>query len=491
MEEQPQRSVRLEMGQSSSGVHTAGTPPAQPTPQGGVQQAQGVTPPPPVPTPFLQLDMGQILTAILEAFRAQQVPAPQPNLGANWLSIFRGLSPPSYLGTESAVRTEEWLDIMYEMLTGIRCPWEERVALVVSCLESHAKRWWKTLLDTTFADREVAEVTWEDFRAALLEHFVPQSARDDLEERFLQLKQGTRTVVEYHREFDHLARYADSYQLDEAGYIRRFYKGLREDLREALLFVSDGPISRILEMAKRIEEDWHATRGRKRPTEDQGRRGRNDQRRGAVPEGRRTEDQPRQDVRQELREQVILAPPPLRMQEMPRSGGMAYPPPECFLCHQIGHIRRNCPMRGAPPPAPQGGPPAQHYGGRGRGHGRGYQGGDRRQEREQVYALDLAQPQNQEQVIAGIVFISGKPARTLFDTGATHSFVSETFVEGLEGVERFTGSRMRVRLPDGSELLTTDHCNMEAEIGGKAFEAPTMILKLTDYDLILGMVLLH
>ncbi|KAK8968119.1 hypothetical protein KSP40_PGU008827 [Platanthera guangdongensis] len=33
---------------------------------------------------------------------------------------------------------------MYEMLTGIRCPWEERVALVVSCLESHAKRWWKT-----------------------------------------------------------------------------------------------------------------------------------------------------------------------------------------------------------------------------------------------------------------------------------------------------------------------------------------------------------
>ncbi|KAK8967593.1 hypothetical protein KSP40_PGU012352 [Platanthera guangdongensis] len=108
------------------------------------------------------------------------------------MSIFRGLSPPSYLWTESAVWTDEWLDIMYEMLTGIQCPWEERVPLVVCYLESHAKRWWKSSLDMTFIDREVAEIVWGEFRAALLEHFVLQSARDELEDRFLQLRQGAR-----------------------------------------------------------------------------------------------------------------------------------------------------------------------------------------------------------------------------------------------------------------------------------------------------------
>ncbi|KAK8959512.1 hypothetical protein KSP40_PGU009950 [Platanthera guangdongensis] len=78
------------------------------------------------------------------------------------------------------------------MLDGIRCPTEEAVPLAVSCLESHTKRWWKSLLYTTFAGVECAVISWEDFGAAMLEHFVPQSARDDLEDSFLQLRQGSR-----------------------------------------------------------------------------------------------------------------------------------------------------------------------------------------------------------------------------------------------------------------------------------------------------------
>ncbi|KAK8944456.1 hypothetical protein KSP39_PZI007913 [Platanthera zijinensis] len=293
--DQHQRStVRMEVGQSSTGAPATSSPATNPTSQQGTPQAPDVVLTPPAPVPFQQTEMGQTLTAILESFRAQQAPAPQPNPGANWMTVFRGLSPPSYQGTESAVHTEEWLDTIYEMLAGIRCPTEEAVALAVSCLESHGKRWWKSQLDTTFAGVDCADITWEEFRAALLGHFVPQSARDDLEDRFLRLRQGSRTVVEYYQEFTHLARYADAYQLDDAGYARRFYKGLQDDMRQALLFVSEGSLARILEMAKKREADQLIVRSRKRPAEDTVIGGRRDRPRGQIIGERRNGEQPRQ-----------------------------------------------------------------------------------------------------------------------------------------------------------------------------------------------------
>ncbi|KAK8928833.1 hypothetical protein KSP39_PZI017967 [Platanthera zijinensis] len=137
--------------------------------------------------------------------------------GSSWLSVFRALSPPAYIGTESAVRTEEWLDTIQELLAGIRCPNNMAVTLMVTLLELHAKRWWKSLMGSTFRGRVYTDISWSEFSEAFLEHFIPSAARDGLEERFLQLKQGSMSVTEYQREFQHLARFADSYELDDRG----------------------------------------------------------------------------------------------------------------------------------------------------------------------------------------------------------------------------------------------------------------------------------
>ncbi|KAK8950896.1 hypothetical protein KSP39_PZI004529 [Platanthera zijinensis] len=68
------------------------------------------------------------------------------------------------------------------------------ITLVVSVLESHAKRWWKSLMGSTFQGCVYTDICWNEFSEAFLEHFVPTTTLDELEERFLQLKHGSKSV---------------------------------------------------------------------------------------------------------------------------------------------------------------------------------------------------------------------------------------------------------------------------------------------------------
>ncbi|KAK8930903.1 hypothetical protein KSP39_PZI016199 [Platanthera zijinensis] len=345
-----------------------------------------------VPTQFQQSELGQTLTAILDAFRSQsqQAPVQQQGLGSSWLSTFRALSPPAYIGTESAVRTEEWLDTIQELLAGIRCPNNMAVTLVVTHLELHAKRWWKSLIGSTFHGRVYTDISWNEFSEAFLEHFIPSAARDGLEERFLQLKQGSMSVTEYQQEFQHLARFADSYELDDRGYAKRFYKGLRDPLRQALLFIADSSLAEIIDMAKRLEAD-HLGSG-KRPAEGVMEAGPSNRR---IFDNRRGRGYRRggghfpQNFREERPvPQPPALPPPQQFQQ---HGGRQEQ--VCFECNQPGHIRRYYPQLfgDAPfsftPAAPRG---------RGyvRGRGRGPRGRNPRPARDQMYALDMTQERN-------------------------------------------------------------------------------------------------
>src|SRR3954469_22827639 len=50
--------------------------------------------------------------------------------------------------------------------------------------------------------------TWNEFGTAFREHHIPKGLMDHKREEFCNLTQGRRTVDEYSREFNRLARYA-------------------------------------------------------------------------------------------------------------------------------------------------------------------------------------------------------------------------------------------------------------------------------------------
>ena len=95
------------------------------------------------------------------------------------------------------------------------------------------------------------------------------SARQQMQESFLRLTQGSRTVIQYEAEFSALARYAPQLvgTVDEKCY--RFLRGLRDELRYPLIPLRLRDFGEMVERARLLENDpstslvsWSA--GRKR-----------------------------------------------------------------------------------------------------------------------------------------------------------------------------------------------------------------------------------
>ncbi|GMH17776.1 hypothetical protein Nepgr_019617 [Nepenthes gracilis] len=75
------------------------------------------------------------------------------------------------------------------------------------------------------------EISWEMFEAAFLEKYFPANLRGQKEEEFLRLRQENRSVAEYDSKFTELSHYAPFMVEDEERKVRRFFQGLRDDIR--------------------------------------------------------------------------------------------------------------------------------------------------------------------------------------------------------------------------------------------------------------------
>ncbi|KAK8965781.1 hypothetical protein KSP40_PGU014970 [Platanthera guangdongensis] len=132
-------------------------------------------------------------------------------------------------------------------------PRQYTCTLAVSILESHTKKWWKSLIGSTFHGRVYKDISWNEFSEAFLKYFVPSTSRVELESHTQKGGGSPLWVPLYQQEFQYLAKFADFYDLDDRGYTKQFYKGLRDPLRQALLFIMNLSLKEIINMAKRLE----------------------------------------------------------------------------------------------------------------------------------------------------------------------------------------------------------------------------------------------
>ena len=70
-------------------------------------------------------------------------------------------------------------------------------------------------------------MTWIEFHELFMGKYYLATARDTKTQEFLELRQGTVTVMEYVDKFNELARFADDYVTTNIAKVRRFENGLK------------------------------------------------------------------------------------------------------------------------------------------------------------------------------------------------------------------------------------------------------------------------
>jgi hypothetical protein len=105
-----------------------------------------------------------------------------------------------------------------------------------------------------------------------------------------------------------------------------------------------------------------------------------------------------------------------------------------------------------------------------------------------VYALVLGEFEGGSEVVTGTVPILGFEASVLFDSGATHSFISMVFVRLSRLVVRTLKPGLAVTTPVGKTVVCKRVvCECPVSICGRVLPANLVVLPMFNYDIILRM----
>ncbi|XP_057775244.1 uncharacterized protein LOC130994224 [Salvia miltiorrhiza] len=168
-----------------------------------------------------------------EEQREPTTPPPPPQPERRIEELFLRQNPPTFNGSGDPAETEEWIRSMERIFRFLRCDDLERLMCMSYQLKGSADFWWEAK-QKTMTPEQMAALTWEQFKIALCEKYVPRSYRKKKETEFVNLRQGNKTVAEYDHLFCDLARYAP-YRVDTGEKMSElFCSGLKQEIRVVL-----------------------------------------------------------------------------------------------------------------------------------------------------------------------------------------------------------------------------------------------------------------
>ena len=104
-----------------------------------------------------------------------------------------------------------------------------------------------------------------------------------------------------------------------------------------------------------------------------------------------------------------------------------------------------------------------------------------------MYAATVAEALEDTTVVTGTLPVGFVPARVLFDSGCTHSFISYTHASRIGCEIEELGHSLLVSTPAGS-VIATGECvrNVPVEIQQRQLVADLILFKLQEFDVIFG-----
>jgi len=264
-------------------------------------------------------------------------------------------------------------------------------------------------------------VTWDVFRRKFLSEYFPDSVKYAKGVEFLKLTQGRKFVTKYVEKFKHLSCFY-TMPLDEEWRCRKFENGLHGDLRLVVALLSIKDFTTLVEKA-RVMEKMKVEVETQHPHQPRvegpfGSRHRHEERRKPYTRPHFQSQGSRESFSQQSRIQCYQCGGLHKRNVCPQLAGFK----RCKNCGKKGHFGRDCPTLARAITQPLVQTPVQnqqrHRDNRPQAIGR-------------VYAMTGTKVASSGNLVISHCMIARKACCVLYDSGATHLFVSDACVKKL------------------------------------------------------------
>jgi hypothetical protein len=100
------------------------------------------------------------------------------------------------------------------------------------------------------------QITWEEFKVAFHEHYIPEGVLHMKQQEFMKLKQGGNTVNQYLNKFNHLSQYAIDQVNTDLKKKNCFMRGLNDRLQRKMATCIDLTYGRAVSTTLAVEAKY-------------------------------------------------------------------------------------------------------------------------------------------------------------------------------------------------------------------------------------------